>query len=37
MKAKAAHSRIGALEMKETEFVLFGTRFWHLRAKADEA
>jgi len=27
----------GELEMKETEFVLFGTRFWYLRAKAEKA
>lgn len=28
--------RFCELEMKETEFVLFGTRFWYLRAKAEK-
>ncbi len=31
-----AQHRFGEIETKETEFVLFGTRFWSLRAKAEK-
>lgn len=28
--------RFGEIEMKETDFVLFGARFWYLRARAEK-